>query len=298
MTAIAAIALAGPAAAKPATGCNEACLLKIAGDYMDALTANDPSTADLAAKVRATENGVVTPVGDGVWKTASSWSYRHTFVDLVSGQIGVMGSIREGADKEAMLAIRLKVVGRKVTESELLVTRKGDFALFDPRWTAEPKPVFKAIVAPGHRSTRAQLAQVPKHYFDAIAAGDPSLVDVHPDAVRVENGYQTTSNPARGSASVSEGLRRLVYMQKARQLRTPVIDVERGLVWAIVAVDMPKMDKTITVRGKPVEVTSAGHGLPRSLVLYELFKVEDGHVTAVEAVMRNAPLGADLGWAN
>ena len=59
---------------------------------------------------------------------------------------------------------------------------------------------------------------------------------------------------------------------------------------------MPKMDKTITVRGQPVEITLEGHHLPRTLILYEPFKVEGGLVTGVEALMRYAPLGADVGW--
>jgi hypothetical protein len=56
------------------------------------------------------------------------------------------------------------------------------------------------------------------------------------------------------------------------------------------------MDKTITVRGKPVRITPEAHRLPRTLELYELFKVEDGRVVGIEAVMRDAPLGAGMGW--
>jgi hypothetical protein len=290
------VSVLGVATATPAQTCNEVCLLKIAAQYMDALTANDPSGIPLAANARSTENGVDTPLTKGVWTTATAWTYRHTFVDPVSGQIGAFGCIKESADLDAMLAIRLKVVNLKITESELLVTRKGDFSLYEPGWAAEPKQMFKAIVPENLRSTRAELAAIPMKYFSAIMAGDPELVPVHPDAVRVENGSQTTSSPQRAAPSISEGLRRLVYMQGVRQVRTPIIDATRGLVLAIVAFDMPKMDKTITVRGKPFQITSEGHNLPRTLELYELFKVEDGLITGIEAVMRNAPLGADMGW--
>jgi hypothetical protein len=290
------VSVLGSASAAPPQACNEVCLLKIASQYMDALTANDPSGIPLAVNVRSTENGVDTPLTKGIWTTATAWTYRHTFVDPVSGQIGAFGTVRESADSDAMLAIRLKVVDLKITESELLVTRKGDFSLYEPRWAAEPKPLFKAIVPEGRRSTRAELAAIPMKYFSAIMSGDPELVPVHPDAVRVENGSQTTSSPERAAPSISEGLRRLVYMQGVRQVRTPIIDTTHGLVLAIVAFDMPKMDKTITVRGKPLQITSEGHNLPRTLELYELFKVEGGLVTGIEAVMRNASLGADMGW--
>ena len=71
--------------------CDESYLLAIAGDYLDSLTANDPSGAPMASTLRATENGVVTPPGEGVWKTANAWNYRHTFVDPTTGGIGVFG---------------------------------------------------------------------------------------------------------------------------------------------------------------------------------------------------------------
>lgn len=294
--AVAAGAWAAASGAQAASKCDEACLLLLAGQYMDALTANDPASVSFAANLRATENGVDTPPTAGIWKTGTGWTYRHTYVDATSGQIGAFATVREGPQALAMVAIRLKVADRRISESELLVARKGDFSLFAPDWAVEPKPLFKEIVPSGRRATRAELAKIPMRYFNAIMQGKPELLDVHPDAVRVENGYQTTSSPARPSASISEGLRRLVYMSAVRQVRVPVIDVERGLVLGIVAFDLPKMEKTIMVRGKPVEVTSGRHRLPRTILLYELFKVENGLVTGVEAVLRDAPLGGDIGW--
>ncbi len=266
---------------------------------MDALTGNDPAGSPVAANARTTENGVVTPLTEGVWKTATSWTYRHTFVDPVNGQIAAFGSIAEG-ETPAMLGLRLKVVGRKVVESELLVTRKGDFRCSNRNGRRSRNRCSRPSCRGAPFHTR-ELAAIPKRYFDAIAQGKPELIDVHPDAVRVENGFQTTSsvnrsNPSLSNPSISEGLHRFVYMQRIRQLRTPIIDTTHGLVLAIGAVDMPKMDKTIMVRGKPVEITSAGHNLPRTLLVFELFKVENGLVMDIEAVMRNGELGADMGW--
>src|SRR6185295_8942375 len=83
---------ASAAPAAPDAPCDEKCLLLIASAYMDALTANDPAGSPVSASARTTENGVVTPLTQGVWKTATAWSYRHTFVDPVSGQIGAFGA--------------------------------------------------------------------------------------------------------------------------------------------------------------------------------------------------------------
>lgn len=276
--------------------CDESCLLDIASSYMDSMSASDPAGAPVAASLRATENGVATPLTAGLWTTARGWRYRHTFVDPISGGIGVLATVREEGDRDAMVAIRLKVRDRAVVESELLVARKGDFGLFEPRWATEAKPAFYAFTPPDHRMSRAELEAAARGYFKAIMQGDPGQVPMHPDANRVENGVQTTNSEALGSPSAREGLYRFVYMQKVRQLRFPVIDTRRGLVWAVLAFDMPKMDKTVTIRGRPFEITSQGRQLPRTIFLYELFKVEDGKVRAIEAVLRNMPFGADMGW--
>ncbi len=277
-------------------GCDESCLLGIAGAYMDSLSANDPAGAPFDQNLRSTENGVLTPVRAGIWASARGWTYRHTVVDPLAGEIGAFGSIREDGT-DALIAVRLKVVDRRITESELLVARKGDFALFDPAYAVEPAPIFTAFVPPERRASRAELAAIPHRYFEAIMKGDPTLVAVHPDANRVEDGVATTNNPALNFPSLAESLSRLIYMQHVRQMRIPVVDPARGLVWMVAVVDMPEMTRTLTIRGRPVEINPQKQHLPRTLFLCELFKVEDGRIRQIEAVMRNMPLGADVGWS-
>ena len=38
------------------------------------------------------------------------------------------------------------------------------------------------------------------------------------------------------------------------------------------------------------------HYEPRSLFLFEAFKIVDGRIEQIEATMRNVPLGAPTGW--
>lgn len=276
--------------------CDERCLNAIAGEYMDSLSANDASDVPLSPAVRSTENGANVALTEGIWTTARSWAYRHTFVDPLTGGIGIYGVVQEDADKDAMVAIRLKVAGRRIVESERLVTRRGDFALYAPEGMAQVSPVFTRVEPLESRSTRVQLEKAAHDYFSALAAGDPQRIAMHPDAFRIENGVRTTNNPPHFPASVREGIRRSVYIAGNHQFRTPVIDVRRGLVWAVLSADMPAVDRTIEVRGKPVVVAAKDHALPRSMWLFELFKVVDGQIVAIETVMRNAPLGADMGW--
>ncbi|RYY26639.1 MAG: hypothetical protein EOP62_09340 [Sphingomonadales bacterium] len=301
---VAAFALTMVSTAMPAAAqkCDESCLLDIAGDYLDGLAANDISTVPFAPGVKATENGVVSAPGEGIWKTAQMWLYRHTNVDPVTGEIVVLGSVSEGdgPDKkplDALTVVRLKVASRKIVESELLVVRPGEFALFGPRTFTDPHPLFGAQVPVAKRSTRKELAAIGRGYFDALIQGNPKRVAFHPDCNRWENGIQTTNNPVRRSSSCAEGMRRFPYMHSYRDVRIPIIDQERGLVLAITAFDMPLQTRTIQLRkNKSFEVTPERNRLPRTLFLYELFKIEGGRIRYIEAMMRNMPLGADLGW--
>ncbi len=288
-------AASAPAVAAPASAgaCDESCLLTVAGEFLDSLTAGDPSGAPFASAVRATENGVVTAPGAGIWKTATGWGYRHTFVDPESGGIGVFGVVNETGDKQAVIGARLKVVGRRIAESELLVMRPGAHGLFDPTEN-EPKEAFYSFVAPELRSTRKELMDIAHSYFVGITHADPSIVPFHPDCNRYENGVRTTNTVRfRGCA---ESHRYVAYMQSFRSLRFPVVDTKRGLVLAAAAFDMPAQTRTYLVRGKPVEISPERQNLPRTLFLFELFKIEGGKIRVIEAKITNMPLGTDMGW--
>lgn len=51
--------------------CDRACLTGVAGAYLAALVAHDPSRAPMAPNDRFTEQAQVLPVGEGLWKTAT-----------------------------------------------------------------------------------------------------------------------------------------------------------------------------------------------------------------------------------
>ena len=87
-----------------------------------------------------------------------------------------------------------------------------------------------------------------------------------------------------------------VYMHSYRPTEIPVIDTERGIVLGITAFDMIEQTKTVMIRGKPFEITPEGRRLPRTLFLYELFKVDNGQVMVIDAFLMNQPFGAKMGW--
>jgi hypothetical protein len=82
------------------------------------------------------------------------------------------------------------------------------------------------------------------------------------------------------------------YITEVRDRRYPVIDEERGVIVGFGAFNIPGGDYKRIVNGQ--ETTR--HYDPRSLFLFEAFKIVDGKIHQIEATMRNVPLGAPTGW--
>lgn len=287
-------ACASVTAQETAKDCDETCLYQIAGTFMDNMVDQYPQGAPLADTIRMTENGVDVESTGGIWTETLGWSYRHTFVDEIQGGIGIFGVVRLKDEADAIIALRLKVEDQEITESEGLVVRKGEFALFETGMT-RARPLWYQYVPEERRNTREELAEIAENYFWGLANGDPSRLKFHPDCNRQENGFQTTNNPPRINRSCAD-LYPFVYMHSYRKPEIPVIDTERGLVLGITAFDMIDQTKTLTIRGKPFHITTESRSLPRTLFLYELFKVDNGQVMVIDAFLMNQPFGTKMGW--
>ena len=125
--------------------CDRACLLSTADAYVAALVAHDPSKAPMAPNAKFTEQSKVLQVGDeGLWKSAVAGptTFKIPVPDPVAGQIGVILMMKASAaafpagpargnapppdpnaPADIQLALRLKVVDRKITEAEHVIAR-------------------------------------------------------------------------------------------------------------------------------------------------------------------------------
>ena len=94
---------------------------------MDALIAHDPKKLPMTARVKNTEDGVRLDPGDGFWRTAlAKGSYRLFVTDTETGQVAFLGTMREvnaPMPNPVIIAIRLKVENRQVSEIENIVVR-------------------------------------------------------------------------------------------------------------------------------------------------------------------------------
>jgi hypothetical protein len=187
-----------------ADGCNRDCLKRHLDTYLAAVASHKPEAAGLWVGFRQTENAVVIPEGQGVWKAVTGLgSIQRHYLDPVQGQAGYFGTVRMG-DEEAVVALRLKVQWNQVTEAEWFISRKSD-----PGLTGEPgKTPFnidtlratlpaQRVVPKAERMQREALQAVVNTYFDGITNHNGLIVKGHPGCSRYENGFPTFNTPMR-----------------------------------------------------------------------------------------------------
>ena len=190
--------------AASAADCNRDCLKKRLDGYLDAVTHHQPESAGLWVGFRQTENAVVIPEGDGLWKRATALGgIQRRFFDPVQGQAGYFGTLKLG-DEEAVVALRLRVQWNQVTQAEWFISRQSD-----PGVTGEPgKTPFnldtlratlpaQRVVPKAERVQREALQAIVNSYFDGITSHDGRLVKGHPGCTRYENGFPTFNTPMR-----------------------------------------------------------------------------------------------------
>lgn len=76
----------------------------------------------------------------------------------------------------------------------------------------------------------------------------------------------------------------------------PIVDEERGLVYAIIRFDHNGRNKTITWNDGSVHSVNMPFDEPFSFLVGELFKIKNGKIYQIEALVLNVPYGMHLGW--
>jgi hypothetical protein len=276
-------------------------LISFVDRFLDAVSHNDPSRLSLAPNVRYTENCQDVPVGKGLWANGTPHPIQKHFLDIVepaAGQVAYFGVVHEGG-RPSVLSVRMRVEEGLVHEIEVLVARNpeesGQPRVFSPENMVEPKPVFDAIVPPGQRTSREDLLRIPHLYLDGILSSNGDMIPVLDECIRVENGTQTVLNAGRGSPAGALGVRAQVNtgvfkdIEAASDRRIPIVDEERGLVFAIFLFDHPG---PVTNAPYPTRYTQ-----PNSMMVAEVFKVVAGTIHQIEAVLNVFPYYTRSGWA-
>ena len=144
------LALGISTAAMAQTGeCARAGLKRITEQFLTALVAHSPASAPLAANVRYTEDGIVVPVGNGVWETVTKLTFKRGMVDTRKCGTYTQTILAEKNNpKPVLYGVRLKVGNNRISEIEAIVVR-GKQVLDAPAIIATKHQDWEATL-PGH----------------------------------------------------------------------------------------------------------------------------------------------------
>jgi hypothetical protein len=265
----------------PASACDRECLRGFITRYLNAMVAHDAKSLPLAANARFTEDTKTLTPGEGLWKGAAGLrSYRQDFLDVRDGMAATHVIVEENGSP-VMLALRLKIADRKITEIETMVTRnRTEGALFSIEALQTPRPAMNVVPDASQRMSRADLIRIAEFYPAGLKVGG-SFEAVHapfaPDAYRIENGSTMAGAGARaGSENI---LTQRVIAHPDVSYRIAAVDEELGIV-------LMRLDFGDT--------NSYGPG--NALTCFEAFKVYGGQIHAVEAFIRIMPVNTPSGW--
>jgi hypothetical protein len=326
-----AFTIASTASAQGAA-CDRACLLNTADAYVAALVAHDPSKAPMAPNAKFTEQSKVLKVGDeGLWKSAvaGATTFKIPVPDPVAGQIGAILMMKASAaafpagpargnapppDPDApadiQLALRLKVVDRKITEAEHVIARIAAPSQLNALKT--PRAAFTQTVPKGDRNARGIMRVIANAYYDALVLGDGELAPFADDCGRRENGMHTAGAGRPADAPPPPGgfggtptdcagqltARAMTYIGSIDLRRIWIVDEEKGLVFAYSMFRHPMEKKSIEILNKDGSISERPMNFnPFDLEAAHIYKIYGGKIHEIEAMGFTLPLYSKNGWS-
>ncbi len=298
-------------AAETVGGCDERCLKGVMDTYLDALSKHDPSLVPVAAHYRYTENGAQISLGEALWVTFNSYSkYRHDVFDTETGGIATYLSIIENHEMPYpdFLAVRLKVVNRKIAEIETVVDRHAqgteNMPPQDPTWME----TMNRVEPESTRISREALKKASLGYLRAVAFHNGDLAPFAESCIRLENGTLSAlgpndnppipivkSPPANGAPPPPSffvlGLgcakqldqKSYTFITGYEDAHFPIVDTKRQIVFATFDFMRRGNVESWTLDGHSVPYPD-GMRYPNEILNTEIFKFVDGKITRVEAV--------------
>ncbi|HTV80382.1 MAG TPA: hypothetical protein VMF03_19170 [Steroidobacteraceae bacterium] len=292
--------------------CDRPCLQSLADGYLKAVVAHDPKLLSLDEHVRFTENGQELQPGDGFWNTASGVGAAQQFyADPQTQQITYFGTMRE-FDNVVLMAMRLKVHERRISEVETLFYRKGA----GPSWSDAGIDAANARgaadsswltpVPAALRATREQLTGIALTWMGALAHYDgKSALPLSDDCIRVENGTRVSGNP---KVQIGDGHFNLAALGCRQQIQSGYFaSISRIHHRRVVAVD-PESGTVVVWANFDQAGTRAlrladGHTLslralaqPASTEAVLVFRIEGGLIHRIQMLTLAVPYHMSPGW--
>ena len=233
------------------------------------------------------------------------------------------------------IALRLKIQNGLISEAEQLVIRPESNLLNPDQGPAKPSaaekiekmgeelgnpnPIFTEVLPEDQRPSREEMIKTANYYFSGMQKNDGKGVDgtgKYPftdDCDRYENGGRSTNVPLAPGQEMPDPLKETVYsshwscnqqfesglihfVSRIRDRRFVAVDREHGIVFAFCFFDHAAGNSRHFTTPDGREVVS-GPAEPWTWQVAELFKVENGKIRRIEAILQRCPYGMNSGWS-
>jgi hypothetical protein len=174
--------------------------------YFKALAAHDATMLPTSADVKFTENAKVMKLGmDGLWKTAGALKHVHSLLDVAICSTASEAVVPDGST-DIPFALRLKLVGGKITEIETIAVRDGDYKVSGSNFASDTGAIISSAMKIGWEDpvpadmapTRDELVAWMDKYFKYFPNG---VCNTDSSCKRIENGGGNFSCSAGASCS-------------------------------------------------------------------------------------------------
>jgi hypothetical protein len=164
------------------------------------------------------------------------------------------------------------------------------------------KPIFRESLKPGEGRPRDEMIRIANSYFEGLEQATDAVTPFDPNCQRVENGTITANDPnATGIGKMSCGAQFATgfspFITHVRERRFPIVDEERGLVYAILFFDHAGKITSVKWTDGVTHKVGFPFDTPYCFMIGELFKIQNGKIRRVEAVLLPVPYGMKSGWA-
>jgi hypothetical protein len=291
--------------------CQRECLIGVLRKYMAALAAHSPSTIPVTRDVMFTENNVVMPLGQGLWRGVSRIAPSGLeAADQETKQAAWFGVVWENG-APAYLGLRIHVTDDgKIDEVETVVHRKtGMPAPFGDPEKVEHDPAFQELLTPDQRRPRQRLQAIADSYFNTVEQNDGQVfAPFAEDCGRLENGISTTAGSTKigggggNAASIAQGCEAQFKLgiyrinKRVRARRFPLIDEERGIVVATGFFDHANSFDSYKLTNGTTMKTALKW--PNTITLLEAFRIRSGQIHRIEAIFTYVPYFMPNPWEN
>ncbi len=266
---------AATAVALPLPPCDRECLRGALGQVLYAFVDHDVSKLPVAANLRVTEDGVEKALDKvGLVRSVTRLrGYRQDVIDERTGQV-LAGVLVEESGAPVILVVRVKVEGDRLRELELISTRsRTDGMIFAIDHFTVARKAMSVVPRPAQLATRAEALEIALHYPRGLnSAKTFNAVDTPfaPEARRIENGALMAGPGCTFNKGCEDiGNQPLTIFERLGKvtLRDAVVDERTGIV------------------ALRLSWNQSGPGSDK-LTAWELFKVWDRQIHAVEAYIR------------